>query len=223
MKHNLCDVIIVLDRSGSMQSIRSDTIGGVNQFIEDQKKVPGDCRLTLVQFDDRYEPMLAAVPIREAKPLDQHTYVPRGNTALFGAVGRTIDESGARFANLAESERPEKVIFVIVTDGLENHSHVGEWSRNYTRDMVKALIDQQQNIWKWQFVFIGAQQDAILSAADIGIAASNAINYTNNPIGTTALYASVSSNVRSFRSGQSANMAWSEEDRKKQDKAKSSK
>lgn len=220
MKKDYTDIIVVLDRSGSMQSVKTDTIGGVNQFISDQQKVPGEARWTLNQFDDQFEPVSAAVPIKDAKNLSDSTYVPRGNTALYGAIGRTIDEAGKRFAAMADHDRPEKVVVLIVTDGQENDSHNNEWSRAFTQAKIKEMIERQSSAYKWQFVYIGANQDAIFNAAAMGIAAGNALNYTSNAKGTRALYASASSNLRSFRTSASVDMAWSAKQRAEQDDAK---
>lgn len=203
-----------------METIRTETISGVNRFIEDQRGVPGEARITLVQFDDRYEPVINAAPIRDARPLTAETFVPRGNTCLFGAIGRTIDDTGKRFSEMPEGERPGKVVFVIVTDGEENSSPMHEWSRAHTSDTNREKIERQTQIYKWQFVYIGANQDAILNAAAVGIAPKQAMNYTANAAGTEALYMSASSNLRAFRMNARADMAWSDEDRAKQEAAK---
>jgi hypothetical protein len=223
MKKNYTDIIVVLDRSGSMESIKSDTIGGVNHFIADQKGEPGEARWTLTQFDNEYEILANGIPIKDAKNLTERTYVPRGNTALFGAIGRTIDEAGRRFEAMPEKDRPEKVVFLIVTDGLENASHQHEWSKAYTQERVRQMIQLQSGVYQWQFVYIGANQDAILKASELGINRDNALNYAGNSIGTHALYASATSNVKLFRSGVKATMSWEKKQRDEQDKAKGSK
>src|SRR6476620_7328202 len=130
MMKNETDVTVILDRSGSMEAIASDVIGGFNQFLAEQQRHPGDCRLTLVQFDDRYEVLYLARPIADAARLTADTFEPRGSTALLDAIGRTIDATGARLAALPEAERPNRVLLAIVTDGQENASV------HYTRDRV---------------------------------------------------------------------------------------
>lgn len=220
MKQNYTDIVVVLDRSGSMQSIQSDTIGGFNRFLEDQKKTPGEAKITLAQFDDQYDVVLGAVPIASARPLDDKTYQPRGSTCLYGAIGRTIEDAGARFNSMPEHERPEKVVCLIITDGQENHSHISEWSRQWTQDRIKALIQQQSDTYKWQFVFIGANQDAILTAQGIGINVNNALNYTSNAAGTEKLYKSMSANLSSLRCCATSDMSWSVKDREEQEQAK---
>lgn len=219
MKQNYSDIIIVLDRSGSMNAIRNDTIDGVNKFIEEQQKIPGEASFSLFQFDHDYEPVINATPIANAKPLTPETYVPRGNTCLYGAIGCAIRDAGERLKRMAEDQRPEKVIFVIVTDGEENSSHKHEWSRMHTAASVKQDIERQSGAYKWQFVYIGANQDAITNAAAIGISAASAIDYSANAVGTEKLYRSLSDNVGMLRCGASAAMAWSDDQRKAQLKA----
>jgi len=191
---DLCDITVVLDRSGSMAAVAGDTIGGMNRFLEDQRKAPGAARLTLVQFDNEYEPVHRAVPIAAVPPLTDATFVPRGTTALLDATGRAIAETGARLAALAEAERPGKVIFVIVTDGLENAS------REFTRERVMGMITHQRDAYAWQFVFLGANQDAIASAATLGIQGTHAMTYAHTGAGTAAAFAAVSRGTARARS-----------------------
>jgi hypothetical protein len=220
MKQNYTDIIIVLDRSGSMNVIRKDTIGGVNKFIEEQKKVPGEATFSLHQFDHEYETVSKAVRIQEAKELTELTYVPRGNTCLYGAIGCAIQETGDRLKAMSEDQRPEKVIFVIVTDGEENSSHKHEWSSTHTAASIKASIERQSETYKWQFVYIGANQNAIMNAGQLGIKADNALNYSSNSEGTSKLYADLGSNVRMMRCGAKLDMSWETKQRKNQDQAK---
>lgn len=214
MKPGYTDITLVLDRSGSMKSIRDDTIGGVNTFIEGQKNVPGEARFSLYQFDDQYEEVSKGVPIREVKLLTERTFIPRGGTCLYGAVGLAIQNTGERFKAMAEHDRPEKVIFVIVTDGMENESPRHEWSQGHTAESVKNAIEHQTNAYKWEFVYIGI--NAIASAATIGITADKALNYSTNSKGTEELYGSLGSNVRSFRVNSKVDMSWEEKQRKAQ-------
>ena len=161
MRNDLTDVTVVLDRSGSMQSCRDDAEGGLNTFIEEQKKQPGETLFTLVQFDTEYEFVHKGKPIRDVGPCE---LVPRGMTALLDAVGRAIAETGERLAAMPEPDRPGLVVFVIVTDGQENSS------KEYTKPQIKEMIERQQNDYKWQFTFLGANQDAFAEAHGIGIA-----------------------------------------------------
>lgn len=209
------DITIILDRSGSMASIKADTIGGVNQFITDQQKIPGECCLTLVQFDsvNPQEVVLDASPIADAKLLTDATFQPRGNTPLYDAVGLGIVRCGERLSKTLESDRPNKVIFVIVTDGEENSS------REYNRKRVFDLIDVQTTQFNWQFVYIGANHDALKAAAAINIPVMNAMNYAATGAGVQASYTATSANIGSARlvGGPMAKgtMAFSDEQRKK--------
>lgn len=223
MKSDYTHITILLDRSGSMSSVKDDTIGGFNTFLADQKKVKGEATLTLNQFDDQYETVMDAIDIQNAKKLTEDTFVPRGSTALLAAIGRSVDETGEMIKNKPEHDRPEKVIFVIITDGLENHSNYVEWGKDKTKAAISKKIKHQTDVYKWQFVFIGANQDAIAEAHDIGIGADMAMDYTANSVGTKSLYASAGSNLRMFREGKKASMAWEDDQREAQDKAKKGK
>lgn len=219
MKKDYTDIILVLDRSGSMDSVRSDTIGGVNMFINEQKAAPGEACFTLFQFNDAYERILNAIPVKQAGALTEQSFVPRGNTCLYGAIGCAIHETGERFKHMPEDQRPEKVVFVIVTDGFENSSHLNEWSRGHTASTIKGDIERQSSVYKWHFVFIGANQDAILNAATMGIPASHALNYTHNKVGSEKLYKGLSANVSGMRANTKADMSWENTQRQEQDDA----
>lgn len=213
MKKDYTHISIVLDSSSSMAGIAPETRSGVNTFIKSQGETPGDCTVTLVKFADLVEPVFRGKPVAEVGQLQPESYQPYGNTALYDGIADTVKWTGEWLAAKPEGERPAKVIFVIVTDGAEN------CSKRHTREQVFATIKEQQETYKWEFVFIGANQDALKAGAGIGISASHSVNYAANSVGTHALYRSVGSNVRSARaSGQS--MAWREEQRKEQDKAK---
>jgi len=161
MRPDLTDITMVIDRSGSMQSIRTDAEGGINSFIVQQKLEPGEALLTLVQFDTEYEFVHSGTPIKQVPAF---TLVPRGSTTLLDAVGRAINETGARLAVLDEAQRPGLVVFVIVTDGQENSS------REFKREKIREMIEQQQSVYKWQFTFLAANQDAFAEGASLGIA-----------------------------------------------------
>lgn len=213
MKNGYTDISIVLDRSGSMESVKSDTIGGFNAFLDDQKKAGGEATITLAQFDDVYEVLYFALPIVDAKRLDSATFVPRGSTALLDAIGRTIHDTGKRLEAMPEGERPEKVIFVIVTDGEENAS------KEFTAAQVNDLITHQREKYNWEFVFLGANQDAITTAANLGIAGAASLTYAANSKGVQGAYASLSRSVTSRRAGITMGVDFSDEDRDTQKKA----
>jgi uncharacterized protein YegL len=199
-------IAVVLDRSGSMQGMRAEIIGGFNAFLEDQKTVPGTATLTLVQFDNEIDRLTDGVPLAGIKPLDESTYVPRGATKLYDAIGLTVNSVKEAIAKAAA--KPDKVIVLILTDGQENSS------QEYTTDSIKSLLEAQQKDG-WQFSFIGANQDAILTARGIGLnnAASN-ITYAATKAGSTNVLRSMSASVKMFRCApQDAQFAYKQEDR----------
>lgn len=209
MKQNHTDITIILDRSGSMASVAEDTIGGFNRFLDDQRKVPGSANITLHQFDDEFETVMKGEDIQKAKSLTGETFVPRGNTALLDAIGRGIGETGSRLG----SEPAQKVVFVIITDGHENAS------QEYAPAKVHEMIEHQRTKYAWEFVFLGANQDAIKAATNLGVPAGNAMKYASNKVGTEKLYASVGANMAMFRCSTKADMAWTAKDKEEQDKA----
>jgi hypothetical protein len=162
-------IYFLLDRSGSMQSIKSDIEGGFAAFVDEQRRATGECRATLAQFDDVYELVYADRPIADVPPLDLR---PRNMTALHDAMGRLITDAGQELASLSEAERPGTVIVAIMTDGMENASK--EW----TGASIKALVSQQTNTWGWTFMYMGADQDAVEVGVSLGIARDHAVTYS---------------------------------------------
>lgn len=189
------DITIILDRSGSMHSVVKDTICGFNQFIEEQQKIDGRALLSLIQFDDRYEPNYEGIYLQTAQPLTKKTYTPRGSTALLDAIGKSIFNAKIRIDNMPKKDRPDKIIFVILTDGEENSS------REYNLAKINEMISHQRNSHDWSFVFLGANQDAIANACKMGISTQSAITYTANNAGTGAAFASASASMTSYRGG----------------------
>lgn len=165
---DLTHIEFLLDRSGSMHSIASDIEGGFDAFIADQRTQSGRTTVSLSRFDDRYEEVFTAIDVQAVPSLDLQ---PRGSTAMLDAIGRSITALGARLAALAESERPGTMIFAIMTDGLENAS------KEFTHAAVKALITRQEQAYSWQFLYMGADQDAIEVGKGIGIRADRALTY----------------------------------------------
>lgn len=211
---NKTDITIILDRSGSMESVKSDTIGGFNSFLSEQQKVEGEASLSLVQFDDQYETVYLDKDINSADKLNDFTFQPRGSTALFDAVGRTINSVGQRLASLPEDERPDKVLMVVMTDGFENAS------REFNSAKISEMINHQRNVYKWEFMFIGANQDAVLSAKEIGIPAGAALTYAANTVGTEMAFNMVADKIKNYRvSSNAAALQFNEEDREQQKKA----
>jgi hypothetical protein len=209
MKQGLAQITVVLDRSGSMDVIRDATISGFNEFIEGQKNVPGEARATLIQFDSTnpWEVIFADKPIMEVPKLTRETFVPRDSTPLHDAIGRTIVDLGAKLSATPEDHRPERVFVVIVTDGLENAS------REFSATRIAEMIKHQREIYKWEFVFLGANQDAILTAKGFNIPANSTMSYAATAAGSKNMMHSTSANVaRSRVTGQS--VSYSAEDRR---------
>jgi len=213
MNTDLTDITLVLDRSGSMQACAESTIAGVNTFLRDQRATPGSAKFSLVQFDNEYQSLYEGKDIRGALDLSGETFVPRGGTALLDAIGRTINRTGERLRALAEADRPGKVIFVIVTDGAENASE------EFTREKVNEMIQHQRDRYQWDFVFIGANQDAIKTAAGMGIGAANSLTYVQNAVGTQSAFESLTRSVSNVRSGVVGSASFNAGDREAQKKA----
>lgn len=203
MRENLTEMVFVLDRSGSMSGLAADTIGGFNELIEKQKKIEGDAYVTTVLFDHEYEVLHDHVALGEVAPLTDKEYFARGSTALLDAVGRTIDSVGARLAATPEEERPEHVVFVITTDGMENAS------REYTAKQVREMVEHQQQKYSWQFVFLGANMDAVSEARNLGISAKYAADFTPSHSGVRKMYSMALDSVMSGkRTGVSLSDDW---------------
>ena len=168
MKADYIDITLVVDRSGSMETMQADAEGGINTFISEQAQKPGECLVTLVQFDSEYEMLWRGVKAAECP---RYKLVPRGSTALLDAVGRTINDTGARLAALPEAERPGLVIFVISTDGMENAS------KTFNRQQVREMIAHQQKVYSWQFTFLAANAEAFDEAMDMGLDSSSVAQY----------------------------------------------
>ena len=205
MNNNLTDIIIVLDRSGSMANVQKDMEGGLNQFVDDQKKLSGEVRLTFVRFDEVYEEVLIRTNIKDVWKLDLR---PRGCTALLDAIGKTINETGNRFSQLAEKDRPSKIVFMVVTDGYENAS------KEFTKTQIKDMIELQASTYNWEFVFLGADQDAIQEGSSLGVYACNSMTYNKTSAGIKGMWNATSNKTAMFASGQCVNMAYDDEDRK---------
>ena len=200
MRSDLTDITLVVDRSGSMAQVREDAEGGVNSFIEQQAKEPGEALLTLVQFDTEYEFLHKGVPISQ---VPKYELVPRGMTALLDAVGRAINETGERLAKMNEQDRPGLVVFVVMTDGQENSS------KEFSKTDIKAMIQRQQDTYHWHFTFLGANQDAFAEAGGMGIAAAGVANFAMDKM--AAAFAGTGGKVSRMRKQRRAGEAVSNE------------
>lgn len=217
MDTNYTDINAIQDKSGSMSVLRDETIGGFNTFLSDQKQAPGKCTFTLMQFDTTFNLLYTGEDIQKVQPLTRETYVPGGNTALLDAIARTIVTTGQRLEALSEEQRPARVIFAIFTDGFENASI--EFGGPAGHSKVMGMIKDQQEKYNWQFLFIGASQDAIQAGTGMGISSATSFSTANNAKGTAAAFAAASSNIRSYRAAapeMTEKLAFSQEQRDEQ-------
>ena len=202
MKKNLTEIVFILDRSGSMSGLEADTIGGFNSMIAKQKKQDGEALVSTVLFDNVSEVIHDRVNIRDIQPMTGRDYTVRCCTALLDAIGGAIHHIGNVHKYAREEDRPEKALFVITTDGMENAS------RRYTYDKVKAMIERQREKYGWEFLFLGANIDAAREAARFGIRADCAADYHADSIGTEAVYESVCEAVCQVRRSVPLKASW---------------
>jgi len=194
MKKNYTHISVVLDKSGSMESCLKDTIGGFNQFLKTQKELKGDATFTMVQFNCNYDMIVDMLPLKNVEELSNENYCPNGGTALLDAIGRTINNVESKINDKDENAKPEKVIFVIITDGEENSS------KEFNREQIMQMINNHRSEQKWEFVFIGANQDAIQSGSGMGVRAGNSLSYAASGAGVQAMYCSLTKGMTSYRS-----------------------
>lgn len=192
-KQGLSEIICIIDRSGSMLSIKNDAIGGFNAFLQAQKELPGDAKLTLILFNQKYDIIHDGKPIKEVPNLNTKSYYPTGNTALYDAVGRAIDTVGERLANTAEENRPEKVIVAILTDGEENSS------REYSQEKIHEMIKHQKEVYSWEVVFLAANIDAVATAKSLGIQQKDAFAFVATGAGVRSAYTDMSRSISDYR------------------------
>ena len=204
MKQGLTEMVFILDRSGSMSGLESDTIGGYNAMLAKQQKEPGEAVITTVLFDDQYELLHDRINLRGVAPVTDKEYYVRGNTALLDAVGKTINKIGNAQKRTAEPERAENVVVVITTDGMENAS------REFNEEKVRRMIEHQKSKYNWEFIFLGANIDAIATAARYGIGKDRAANYNADGEGTALNYAVVSEAVSCMRASAPIDENWKE-------------
>ena len=205
MKNNLTELVFIIDRSGSMAGLESDTVGGFNSMLEKQKKEEGDCYVSTVLFDNVSEVLHDRVRLCDVPRMTDRDYTPRGCTALIDAIGSAIHHIENIHKYAREEDVPEHTVFVITTDGQENAS------RRYTAEGVKRMIEEKKEKCGWEFLFIGANIDAVETAARYGISRERAVNYNADREGTHILYESVAKAVSSVRASAELGADWSDE------------
>lgn len=216
MKADYTHIAIILDRTGSMEAIRDDTIGGFNAFLNAQKAEPGLATLTLVQFDsqDPYEVVHHFKPLADVPELTRESFVPRASTPLLDAMGRGINDLEKSLVDLPENERPARVVMVIITDGQENAS------REFRKDQVEKMIREKQEKFAWQFVFLSADLNAIGDALQSGVPSASVMAHDLSERGVGAAWASLSRSVSDYRAARKEDVSFTEEDRAQQESEK---
>jgi len=202
MKKNLTEIVFILDRSGSMAGLEDDTIGGFNSMIRKQKAEDGEAYVSTILFDNYTEVIHDRVDIQKIEPITHKDYYVRGCTALLDAIGKAIHHIGNVHKYAREEDRPEKTLFVITTDGMENAS------REYSYDRVKKMIQHEQEKYGWEFIFLGANIDAAKEAARFGITEDRAVNYHADCQGTAVIYEAVSEAVCNVRASRPMSKEW---------------
>ncbi|MCK9268637.1 MAG: VWA domain-containing protein [Alkaliphilus sp.] len=199
------EIIFILDRSGSMSGLEEDTIGGYNSMLEKQQKEKGEAVVTTVLFDHEYEIIHDRINIREILPITKREYFVRGSTALLDAIGITVNKIINGTKNTKKEYRADKVMFVIITDGMENSSH------EYSYEKVKAMIERQKERYEWEFIFLGANIDAISTAARLGIRENRAANYNADSEGVEISYSAVCNMMFDIRQSKEISDDWKKE------------
>lgn len=202
MKQNLTELVLILDRSGSMDGLEDDTIGGFNAMLEKQKKEEGKAFVSTILFDDKTEVLHDRLPLDKVRPITEEEYYVRGCTALLDAVGGAIHHIGNIHKYARREDRPGRTLFVITTDGMENAS------RRYTAPQVRRMIERQKARYGWEFLFLGANIDAVETAGQLGIGADRAVNFHCDSRGTRLNYATVCQAVSAVRSCAPLDAHW---------------
>ena len=204
MKNNITELVFILDRSGSMSGLEGDTIGGFNSLIEKQREQEGECFVSVVLFDNESEVLYDRVKLTNVRKMTRDDYTVRGCTALIDAIGGAIHHIGNIHKYARPEDVPEHTMFVIMTDGMENAS------RRYSSDKVKQMIQHEKEKYGWEFLFIGANIDAVQTAGRFGIGANRAVNYHADSCGTGVVYEAVNLTVGNMRRGNGVSDNWSD-------------
>ena len=205
MKKNLTELVFILDRSGSMSGLERDTIGGFNSMIEKQRKQDGECIVSTVLFNNDSQVIHDRVPLDKIEPMTERDYYVSGGTALIDAIGGAIHHIGNVHKYARKEDVPENTVFIITTDGYENASY------RYLSDKVKRMIEHEKEKYGWEFLFIGANIDAVETAKHYGIDQDRAVNYHADAQGTDIVYATVSQAVCNVRMNKCMAENWSED------------
>lgn len=213
MKPDYTHITVILDRTGSMESIRDDTIGGFNAFLQTQQAETGEATLTLVQFDtqDPYEVLHHFKPVAEIPELTRETYVPRASTPLLDAFGRGINDLEASLGKLPEAERPARVVFAVVTDGQENSS------REFRKEQIEKMVKEKTEKHDWQFVFLSADLAAMRDAMGVGVHSDRMLHYQKTGQGTREAWSTLSKDLSEYRTAKKKQMGFVEEQPKPPD------
>ena len=200
--NNITELVLILDRSGSMAGLEGDTIGGFNAMIEKQRKQEGVCFVSTVLFDHEREVLHDRVPLETVAPMTEKEYTVRGSTALIDAIGASVRHIENIHKYAREEDRPGQTVFVVITDGQENASH------RYTSDEVKRMIERKKEESGWEFLFIGANIDAVETAKHFGITADRAVDYRADARGTRVLYETIGAAIGKVRAKKAINADW---------------
>ena len=203
MKNNITELVFILDRSGSMSGLEGDTIGGFNSLIEKQRCQEGECFVSVVLFDNESEVLYDRVKLADVRKMTRDDYTVRGCTALIDAIGGAIHHIGNIHKYARPEDVPEHTMFVIMTDGMENASH------RYSSDRVKQMIEHEKTEYGWEFLFIGANIDAVKTAGRFGIGSNRAVNYHADSRGTGVVYEAVCASIGKMRAGRGVSDDWS--------------
>lgn len=209
------EIVFVLDRSGSMSGLEEDTIGGFNSMLKKQKSETGEANVTTILFDDKYQILHDHLNIKGIKPITKDEYYVGGSTALLDAMGRTINKIINIIKNTSENERADKVIFIVITDGMENSSH------EYNGQMIRKMVQYEEKAYGWEFIFLGANIDAFATAQSFGFRKEHISNYCPDGAGTVLNYEVLSNAIGQVRCGKSISDDWNQkinEDYKKRGK-----
>jgi uncharacterized protein YegL len=196
MKENFTSINVIIDASGSMQHLQFDTLGSFNTFLTEQKAFPGEAAFSLCSFNTSTNLIHDFVKLGSVPSLDAKTYAPTGGTALLDAIGTTIDSVGKKLAAMDESERPSKVLFLVITDGHENSS------KAYSSEQIKEMVQHQKDVYNWEFMYFGASLEQIAAGVNLGVDVRNTLSYTPTAAGVHDLYRSISNSATAYRTSK---------------------